>query len=450
MNSPKKNNPPRLVAALMETFGFSPVTAFIVFVFLIAVGVAVIGWIIMSAPPRHITISSGPPGSTFERYALNYQRLLAARGIDLRVVPSNGSMENLQRLRNPKSGIDVALIQGGLTEGMTPRNLVSLGSVAYQPLWVFYRNATPIQRLSELAGKRICVGPEGTGARALAMTLLHANGITAENATLLDDDPKTAGASLQQGTVDAVFLSGDSAPSNVVSELLRFDGVQLFNWVQADAYVRHYEYLNKVVLPQGSIELGRNLPSRDLTLVGPTMELVVRKGMNSGISDALLDAASETHRRPGLLHRAGEFPAPLEHEFKLSDDAIRYYKNGKTFLYRVIPSFWIASMINPILVAVVPALLVLIPIFRILPILYRLRIHLRIYRCYRPLLGLERDAAGPLSPERARELLMRLDDIEQLVNRLKVPASFGMQFYELRTHIAFVRRRLEAAARPHG
>jgi len=438
---------PRMVRALMDTFGLSLIAASIVSVFLIVVGVLALVWVFVSAPPRKITISSGPPGSSFERMARTYQKDLAARGFRLEIQPSTGSLENLQRLRDPKSGVDVAFVQGGLTGDVPPANLVSLGSVSYQPLWLFYRGDAVLTRLSELAGKRIAVGPVGSGTHALALTLLKANGVSEANATLLNDEPAAASAALQNGKIDALFLMGDSAPVQTLRAMVRAPGVRIFDWVQADAYVRRYTYLNVIRLPEGAIDLGKNLPAQDVTLVGPTVELVAHKGLNSAVSDLLLDVAHEIHGRASLLQKANEFPAPLAHEFKISDDAARYYKTGKSFLYRVIPSFWIASMINPILVAFVPALLLIIPVLRILPVLYRLRIHLRIYRCYRPLLQLERDTAGPLTRDRALELLGRLDEVERLAGRLRVPASFGNQFYELRSHIAFVRHRLQAAVR---
>jgi hypothetical protein len=197
-------------------------------------------------------------------------------------------------------------------------------------------------------------------------------------------------------------------------------------------------------LPQGSIDLGKNLPSQNIALVGPTVELVAREGLNSALSDLLLEVAKEIHSRAGMMQKRGEFPAPIEHEIPLSEDALRYYKSGKGFLYRTLQPFWVASLVNRILVAVVPLALVLIPAIRFLPLVYRMNIQLRFYRCYRPLLRIERETFGPLRAERVAELLAQLDDIEATVSRLKVPASFASQFYWLRSHINFVRQRLQA------
>jgi len=238
---------------------------------------------------------------------------------------------------------------------------------------------------------------------------------------------------------------GDSAPMQTIRNLVRAPEVQLYNFAQADAYVRRYDYLSRIRLPEGSINLGKNLPAQDVLLVGPTVELVARDDLHPALSDLLLEVAREVHGKAGLLQKRGEFPAPLEHEFPISEDARVYYKSGMGFFYRTFHSFWLASMLNRLLVAVVPLALVLIPAIRLLPVAYRWRIQLQIYRCYRPLLRLERDAAGPLSRERVQDLLSRLDEIEDIVDQLRVPASFADQFYVLRGHIAFVRQRLKAA-----
>lgn len=433
---------PKIVTTLIETFGFSPAVATAVTLFFAMVCVAALVWVVRSAPPRTIVLTSGPEGSSFQRWALAYQKILQADGVSVEIRTSAGSFDNLRRLQAPNSNVDVGFVTGGVAKEENLRGLVSLGSLAYQPLWVFYRNATPYARLSELAGKRIAIGAPGSATRGIALSLLQANGITGAPTTFLDLEAEAAAAALTDGRLDAVFLMGDSASTQTLRSLTRAPEVQLMNFTQADAYARRNAYLNRMTLPQGSIDLGKNLPAQDTLLVGPTVELVARDGLNSAISDLLLGAAKQVHSRPGLLAKRGEFPAPLEHEFPLSEDAVRYYKSGRTFLYRTVHPFWVASLLNRILVAVVPLLLVLVPTFRVLPIAYRMTVQLRLYRCYRPLLRLERETYEPLSPERVKELLARVDEIDATVSRVKVPASFADRFYELKTHVNFVRNRL--------
>ena len=443
MDSSKEKKRLPIITTLIETFGFSPLVASIVAFAIAFVCVAAVVWVIRSAPPRTIYLTSGPEGSSFHRWALRYQKELAAHDIALEVLPSGGSLDNLERLKDPKVKVDFGFVAGGLAKEEDARGLISLGSVAYQPLMVFYRSPTPITRLSELAGKRVAVGAVGSGTRSLATTLLLANGIKGAPTTFVDSDAGAAATALMEGNLDAVFLMGDSAPIQILRTLFRAPDVQLYNFTQADAYVRRNAYLNKISLPQGSIDLATNLPGQNVTLVGPTIELVAHEDLNPAVSDLLLDVAKTVHGSAGLWQKRGEFPAALEHEFPLSDAAIRYYKTGKGFFYRTFKSFWLASLMDRLLLAVVPLVLVLIPAIRYLPVAYRLSIQLRLYRAYRPLLRVEQESFGPLTPERRRELLTRIDEIEDTVNHLKVPASFADRFYWLRSHLISVRQRLE-------
>lgn len=449
MASLPKKKYPRMVSALIETFGFNPTFATILVVLLGIVSAAAILWFVRSAPPRTLVITTGPAGGSFQRYAGEYAKLLAKEGVTLRILPSQGSFENLTRLKSGEQGVDIGFVIGGVADTTEPNALAgleSLGSVAHQPLWIFYRGKKTYSRLSELAGLRLAIGAPGSGTRAIALTLLTANNVTAKDATFLDLEADAAAAALQEGKLDAVFLMGDSAPSTTLRALVRSTDVQLFNVAQADAYVRRQTFLDRIELPQGSIDLGKNLPASDVVLVGPTVELVARKGLHPALCDLLLEIAKEVHGKASLLNKRGEFPAPLEHEFTLNEDALRYYKSGKGFVYRTIQPFWVANVVNRVLVVFVPAVLVLIPAIRFLPFVYRLTIQLRIIRCYRPLLQLERDLKSTTSPEERRRMLDRLDEIEAGVNELKVPASFGDQFYILRVHVAFMRERLKAMA----
>ena len=447
MQPPSHSRRPKLVTALIETFGFSPLLASIAALFLMGLTGAAILWIVLSAPPRSITIVTGPPGSTFQRYAEKYQEELVKRhsGITLKIVSSGGSLDNLQRLKAPDSGIDLGFVQGGLVGDTPPPGLVSLGSVAYQPLWVFTRGTERLALLSQLAGRRVGIGAPGSGVQELARALLEANHITGAPTTLVEQVSEEAAKDFLAGKLDAIFLMGDSAPTSTLRTLLRAPEVQIYNFAQADAYVRRLSYLNKIVLPQGAIDLGLDLPGADVTLVGPAVELIAHKGLNSAVSDLLLDVAQKVHGRATILAKHGEFPAPVEREFTLSADALRYYKSGRGITYGLVESFWLANLVNRLLVAIVPIVLILIPAIRFLPVAYRWSVQIKIYRCYRPLLQLERDAETPLMPAHAEELLRRLDAIEAAVNALKVPASFASQFYDLRNHLAFVRQRLKAA-----
>jgi len=411
---------------------------------LVILTIVVIGaayWFVRPAPPDTITISSGPKGSTFSLTAEKYKKILARNGVKLKIVPSEGSLDNLKKLSNPTFHVDVGFVQGGLTTGIKIDRLVSLGSVFHEPLALFYRTPAAIHCLSELSGKRLAIGPEGSGTRAFTLTLLKANGIEpGGTTTLFNLAGEEAAAALIDDRIDAAFLMGDSATPQIMRKLLWTPGVRLLDFDQADAYARRFPYINKLVLPMGSFDFGKNVPSEDINLIGPTVELVAREDLHPALSDLLIEAAREVHGRATLLQHAGEFPAPLEHEFRISEDARRYYTSGKSFLYRTLP-FWLASLVSRMLVVVVPVLVLLIPGLKFVPSLYDWRIRSRIYRWYGLLISLERSLLAQPSPDERRELLGRLDYVESEVNKIKVPLSYADQFYVLRNHINFVRSR---------
>jgi len=469
--------------------------------------------LIQPAPPDTLTITAGPPGSSFWNSAQRYKAILARNGVTLKVLPSAGSMENLERLSDPNASVDVGFVQSGVslarqdtagtaasstssanaasaavvsTEasaagpasvaaggsdgiasassssaaaapgasqvGANPRDaehLVSLGSVAYVPLVIFYEGPKQV-RLSGFAGKRIAIGLEGSGTRALALALLKANGIEPGGATtLLPLTGEAAAHALTTHEIDAAFLTGDSAQPPVMARLLRTPGVRLFSFSQARAYARRFPYLTDIELPMGAFDLGKNLPPEPVHTIAPTAELIARDSLHPALSDLLVEAAKEVHGRANLLQNAGEFPSPVMHDFPISDDAARYYKSGKSFLYRVLP-FWLASLVDRLIVLVVPIVVVLVPGVRLIPSLYAWRVKSRIYRWYGALIAIERAALDENSTDEERAAsLAKLADIEGAVNRLKMPLAYADQFYVLREHIGFVRARLTQAYDEH-
>ena len=396
------------------------------------------------APPNTITITSGPEGSTFRRTAERYAEILKRNGVTLKILPSEGSVDNIKRLADPSSKVDIGFVQGGVNKGINTDKLVSLGSISYQPLFIFYRSGSNIELLSQLIGKRVAVGEVGSGTHTLSLALLAANGIEPGGPTkVLEMDSDKAAEAILNGKVDAVFLMGDSVSTTLIRQLLHTPGIKLFDFTQADAYTRRIPYLNKVTLPKGSIDFGKGTPAHDVFLLAPTVELITRERLHPALSDLLLEAAREVHSGAGLLRRKGEFPAPIEQEIRISGEASRFYKSGKSFLYRYLP-FRFASLVNRILVVFVPMIVLLLPALRLIPAIYRWRFRSRISRWYRGLLMIEQDLLAQVAADQRKALMERLDNIEEAVNRMKVPASFADQFYGLRGHITFVRARLKA------
>jgi TRAP-type uncharacterized transport system substrate-binding protein len=443
MSAEQKLGLHKLLSMFTEVFGLGRAAALSAIVSILAILVLGIFLFFYLAPPNTLTITSGPEGSTFRRTAERYTKILQRNGVTLKILPSEGSVDNIKRLANPSSKVDVGFVQSGVTKGVKIDKLVSLGSISYQPLLIFYRSTSRIELLSQLIGKRVAVGEVGSGTHTLSLALLAANGIDPGGPTkLLEMDSDKAAEAILSGAVDVVFLMGDSVSITLIRQLLHTPRIKLYNFIQADAYTRRITYLNKITLPRGSIDFGKDTPPQDVSLVAPTVELIARENLHPGLSDLLLEAAQEVHSGAGLLKRKGEFPAPIEQEIRISAEAIRFYKSGKSFLYRYLP-FQFASLVNRTVVVLVPMIVLLLPALRLIPVLYRWRFRSRISRWYRALLMIEQDRVAPLASDQRDALMERLDDIEAAVNRMKVPASFADQFYDLRGHIIFVRNKLK-------
>lgn len=393
---------------------------------------------IRPAPPGSLTMAGGPEGSNFRAVAKKYQEILARNGVDLILLPSHGSADNLAMLAERK--VDIALVQAGVTQKEGTDDLVSLGTMFRQPLSVFYRAAKPISFLSQMQGKRIAIGSEGSGTRFLTLALLKGNGIEPGGTTeLLDLEGEAARKAMLEGRVDMIFLTGDSTGIKTVRDLLHTENVRLFDFgPQGEAYERRYRYLNRIDLPPGAFDLGENLPVQRTTLLAPTAELLSHPDLHPALSDLLIEAAHEVHNKATLMQNPGEFPHPLELDYPMSDDATRYYKSGKGFAYRYLP-FWLASLVNRAAVVLVPILVVLIPGLRFAPNIYGWRISNRIYKRYGELMALERAAQEPMTPEQRTALLERLHEIEKSIINVKIPGAFADQIYVLRRHIRFVR-----------
>ena len=400
-----------------------------------------------SAPPTTLTMTSGPDGSAFRQTAEQYRKILARDGVTLKVLASQGSRDNLARLSDPKARVDVGFVTGGETVANPAPNaprLVSLGSVSYQPLMIFYRGK-PRTLVSDFKHARLDIGLEGSGASALAQTLLDANGIKAGDGTQVGHRaPEASIQALLDGKIDALFAMSDSTPTAMMRQLLRDPDIHLFSFVQAEGYTHRITYLNRLVLPRGAIDFGEDIPPEDVSLIAPTVELVARDSLHPALSDLLLEAAREVHGRAGLYKKSGEFPAPVQHDFAISADATRYYASGRSFLYRTFP-FWIASLIERIAAIVVPMTIILVPGLKIAPAIFRWRVVSRIYRWYAVLQHIERDSyETPLDAARCDALLHRLAHVEAMVSKLNVPPAFGDLLYGLRAHIVVVRESLLA------
>ncbi|MBA2689590.1 MAG: ABC transporter substrate-binding protein [Burkholderiales bacterium] len=389
------------------------------------------------APPHHLIISTGAPDGSYQSFAARYRDIFARNNIALVLQTSAGAVANLDRLLNRDEAVDVAFIQGGIVGGKATPGLVSLGMIYPEPLWLFYRSKEPIAHLDQLKGKRIAIGPEGSGTRLLALELLEAHGISGEPTVLSSIGGIPAAQALANSEVDAVFIVG-AAQSGAVWTALYTPGVELFSFSQAEAYARRFPFLSVLTLPRGAIDFQRNLPPRDISLIAPTAMLVAREKTHPALVDLLLQAASEVHGEAGLFQKAGQFPTPNGTQIPLSKEADRYYKSGPPFLQRYLP-FWAATLIDRLIVMLVPIIAIVYPLMKIAPYLYSWRVRSRVFRYYGQLKLLELQAEQAPESKTPEAWLAELDRIEHAAHRIPTPAAFADQVYTLRAHVHMVR-----------
>ena len=401
-------------------------------------------WVLDPAPPKRVTLATGPERSPYDEFGKRYKAELARYGIEVVLRPTRGSFENRRLLRDAKREADLAFVQGGSSDAERTADederegphLVSLGSLFYEPVWVFYRSKSALDQISDLKGRRINVGARGSGTPGLMAKLLAANHLERDDFKRSNLDETPAVVALLGAELDAAVLV--SAPeSPMVQMLLQTPGIRLLEFPQAEAYARRLPFLSTVTLPRGVADMARDVPRQDLQLVATTTSLVAREETHPALLQLFVQAATRIHGKPGWLARAGTFPNAGGAEFPLAKDAERYYRTGPPLLQRYLP-FWLANFVDRMWVALFSIVAVLIPVSRMAPPLYRFRVRSRVFRWYRQLRRIEDD----IGKREHKELIDELDKLESRARRIVVPLSYADELYALRSHIDMVRIKL--------
>ncbi len=395
--------------------------------------------------PRAIVMATGAEGGAYSVWGERYRKIFARQGVELTVLHTRGSIENLSMLRFRDFSTSIAFVQSGLTSPSQSPDLVSLGTVSIEPLWIFCRRsqAQP-DRLEQLRGMRVSIGPTGSGNRSLALALLAQNGIDARNTKLLPFADAEAAEQLIAGSIDAVLIVASSyAPA--VQQLLASPDIKLLSLAQANAYIARFPYLSKVVLPAGFADLAQHRPAADVDLVAVKTNLVVRRDLQSAVQYLLLEAASEIHSQSGVFQKAGEFPAGDATDLPLSESARQFYRSGEPLLQRYLP-LWLAVLVEQLAITIVPVVVVAYPLLRLLPAVYDWGMRRRIYMLYGELKLLELSLEDH-AREEPSAVLADLSRLEQRASHLRVPTSFAHMLYSLRQDISLVRARLDQTAR---
>ena len=389
-------------------------------------------------PPRTVVMATGPDGGIADLIGQRYAEIFARNGVKLILKKTNGSVDNIALLNDPDSDVSITIAQSGITDPTESPNLVSLGTLFYEPFWFFSRLG-PIKSPKDIEGRRVAMGLPGSASYKLGHSILTLLGLDLKRIQLREMEVAQSAKALQRGELDFVGMSQPwRSPS--VQRLLRDPRIEPISWTRADAHVALRPFLSKLILPRGVADLANDLPRHHVILVASKASLVVRDDLHPALQHLLLEAASQVHGIPGVFHKAGQFPAAEPIDLPLSSVARDYYRNGQPFLQRYLP-FWLAAFASRLLVLLIPVLGVAYPLFRLAPAIYGWSMRRRILRLYGELKFIEAefDLGAAVDPDLVSR---QLDLFENRVNRMRVPNAFSQMLYTLKQHIALVRQRI--------
>ncbi|MFY9315427.1 MAG: TAXI family TRAP transporter solute-binding subunit [Burkholderiales bacterium] len=410
-------------------------------------------YLLKPTPPKRVVMATGSEQGAYAAFGKRYAEELKRRGIQVELRATAGSRENLRLLRDANSGVDIAFVQGGSSESVRTQveedadlGLMSLGSMFYEPVWIFYRAESAkkksrdgvLREIADFRGLKVNVGPRGSGIPGMVNRLLRANLMERDDIVRSQLDLVPAVTALLGAELDALVMV--SAPeSQLVQMLLQTPGIRLYEFAQAEAYARRYRFVSPITLARGVVDLSRNVPPQEVNLIGVTSSLVARDDLHPALAQLFVQAASRIHGGGSWISRPGQFPTALNSEFPLARDAERYYRTGPPMLQRYLP-FWLANFIERMWVALFSIAVILLPLGRVVPPLYNFRIRSRIFRWYRDLRLIEEELGR--AEAQPQQLLERVNRLDAKVEHISVPLAYTDELYALRSAIHMVRKRL--------
>jgi uncharacterized protein len=390
------------------------------------------------APPSKFTIATGAKNQTYEAIGKRYREILARFHVDVELRLTNGAVDNIKLLNDPTSGIKVGIAQGGISDSDQSPDLLSLGRINYQIYWVFHRATETLDDLRQLKGKRIAIGPQGSGQRATTEKILGISGVNSENSTLLNLTTQGAENALVEGQIDALFLP-IALDAPILQSLLKNPSLRPMSFTEAEAVTRIFPFLVRLVLPRAVIDFERIVPAIDMILIATPNVVLVRKDIHPALIDLLAQTIVEAHGKPGVFQQAGEFPTLIDPEYPVAQSARDFYKNGPSFMNRYLP-FWMTNYVQRIIAVLVAVIAIVLPVFNFAPKLYQWFLQDRMRKLYRRLRIVEDASQTELTAPQVVSLQTELENIDRATRIL--PQRQSDLFFILEHHITLTRTQL--------
>jgi TRAP-type uncharacterized transport system substrate-binding protein len=379
---------------------------------------------VFPAPRSAITIASGFQGGNYEIIAELYKRILARNHVNLEMRAGSGGWDNVKLLLDQNTGVQATFVQGGMGNNERAPGLLSLGRINYKIFCVFYRATEVLEDLTELKGKRIAAGTVGTGSRVVTEKILGISGVNSENSTLLSLAGQAAVNAINDGRADAAIV-GLESDSPLIQSLLRDSRVRLMSVTRAEALVRFFPFLARLVLPQGAIDFERKIPASDIVLFANTNSVLVRNDLHPAHIRLLARALLETHNKPGLFQRAGEFPTLTDSEYPMAEGAVDFYKNGPYIAKPVL-----ASLGSPPRSEITRR------------VVSRRSNHLSAIQFCAKTIQIEASLQKDATSSEVAALETELATIDRKISMFGVPIQHSDTFFSIKSHIDVVRMRL--------
>jgi TRAP transporter TAXI family solute receptor len=428
-------------------YQFASRPAYLAAVFIGSIGVIFLAiWLILPQPPKTLTIATGFPEGLYSQFAKQLQTELAKQKITLRIRHTGGSMDNLALVSDPKAGVDLAIVQSGVGNAIAYPQLTSLAGLFYEPFWVWYRQASfakeggSLHQFSQLKGKKVSIGNDGSGTQTLSQAILQLNEIDSNDLKLESFSPDEAIRQLERGEIDAAFIVV-AGEAEILKRFYQISGIRLMDFNQAEAYTRIMPYLNRVDIPRGLISIAHDLPKEDIHVLASTATLVAHQDINPATVSLLLGSSYDILRNYSRLQKPGQFPSSQGLDFPMDLDAEIFLRDGPSFFYRHLP-FWGAVWVERVIKILIPLLIILFPIFTYLPAILNLSVKIKLGRLYKVLKKIERGVARSGQTDTVFE---ELNALEKRIEGLNISSLQSKELYDLRMHIELVRDQLKQA-----
>ncbi len=412
---------------------------------LITLAVVVAALMYNAMPPSRVVMVAGAQATSFDDFAKAYQDYFSRHGVQLEIRHTGGSGDNLKALSDPGSDAQIGLAVTGMSVNPRGRPIVSLGGIARGALWIFYRNDTRLERLSDLAGRRISTGAPGSSVDSNARSILTQAGAMSNGTQLMQMTELDAIRAIERAEIDVMLLPG-LPDSQVIRKALSLPNIRLMNVLHAEAVALRDPILQTTVLPRGYLDLALDSPASDIKLLAVSSSILVSRDLHPALQYLLLEAAKIVHRDAGVFQRYGEFPAPQARDLPLSPYAERFYRNGRPFFFDHLP-FWVAAFVDRAVWIALPVIAMLVPLMQMAIPAFLWFAGRSVGRCLRELRDLEHDIAREPAVSRLPEFQDRLTGIDQHIRALHVPDGLRTRVFELRSTLTMVQRDLDRIAR---